>query len=255
MSDAPTKPLPTGLDPSRPRRRRRGWIVLAVVVIVLAALLVVADRAAASYARQRLSEVVAERAGATGGRVEQVEIGGFPFLTQAVGGRYDSVRVVVRNVGAAGLTADRLRITATGVRLPLGDLLAGTTANGSADRLDAAAVIPISALAAGLAPRGVRMVGENDGIRINAPASLAGYTGTITGLARFEVANGQLSIRLSSLSAAGYRLPPPVAQTLSRQLSKLVRAPALPYGLKLTTVRVLGPNIEASASGTAVRLR
>ncbi|GGY78109.1 LmeA family phospholipid-binding protein [Streptomyces omiyaensis] len=99
----------------------RALRILPVVAVVLGGLLLGADRLAATWAESE----VAGRASLAGGRTESVEVDikGFPFLTQAVDERFDEVEVVAKGVHtqAGGkpvrigeLTVDLRNVTVTG---------------------------------------------------------------------------------------------------------------------------------------------
>lgn len=70
--------------------------VVVIVAVVLGALFTGVDRWAAGYAENRLADRIAARQG-PGGATE-VEIHGFPFLTQALGHRLDRVDLELRGV-------------------------------------------------------------------------------------------------------------------------------------------------------------
>ncbi|MFH8729623.1 DUF2993 domain-containing protein [Streptomyces termitum] len=74
----------------------RALRILLVVAVVLGGILAGVDRLAAAWAESE----VAGRASLAGGRTESVEVDikGFPFLTQAAGKRFDEVEVVARGV-------------------------------------------------------------------------------------------------------------------------------------------------------------
>lgn len=99
----------------------RALRILLVVAVVLGGILVGADRLAAAWAESE----VAGRASLAGGKTESVEVDikGFPFLTQAADKRFDEVEVVARGVHtqAGGkpvrigeLTVDLRDVTVTG---------------------------------------------------------------------------------------------------------------------------------------------
>ncbi|NUP18307.1 MAG: DUF2993 domain-containing protein, partial [Streptomyces sp.] len=88
------------------RRRRRGRFaglplaMKAVVgVVVLAAFLTLADRWALLYAERRAADTLKSRLHLAA--APEVEIDGFPFLTQLADERLDSVKVTVPDVAAA----------------------------------------------------------------------------------------------------------------------------------------------------------
>jgi hypothetical protein len=104
------------------RRRKRGRFaglplaLKAVVgVCVLTAFLTLADRWALLYAEHRAANVLEHRLKLNA--APEVEIEGFPFLTQLADDRLDSVRVTVPDVAADRVTLAKVTATAHDVRL------------------------------------------------------------------------------------------------------------------------------------------
>src|SRR5262245_9630552 len=84
-----------------PRRyRSRGRVTLLAIVLVLIAIAVVGDRIAERIAtdqlRTRLVAALDERN--VGYESMDVEMGGFPFLTQVARGRYDAITIDMTQV-------------------------------------------------------------------------------------------------------------------------------------------------------------
>ncbi|MFH0521688.1 DUF2993 domain-containing protein [Streptomyces sp. M41] len=104
------------------RRRRRGRFaglplaMKAVVgLVVLAAFLTLADRWALLYAERRAADTLKDRLHLTA--APEVEIAGFPFLTQLADERLDSVKVTVPDVAADRVSLAQVTATAKDVRL------------------------------------------------------------------------------------------------------------------------------------------
>ncbi|MGW3664124.1 LmeA family phospholipid-binding protein [Streptomyces sp. NPDC005141] len=104
---------------SRRRRKRLAGLPFAVkataLVLSLTAFLALADRWALLYAEHRAADRVKDQLHLTA--APEVEIGGFPFLTQVAGGRLDSVKVTVPDVAADRVSLAKVSATATDVRL------------------------------------------------------------------------------------------------------------------------------------------
>jgi hypothetical protein len=105
---------------SRRRRRSRfAGLPLAMKVAVglaaLAALLTLADRWALLYAEHRAADALEDKLKLSA--APEVEIGGFPFLTQLADGRLESVKVTVPDVAADRVSLAQVTATAHGVRL------------------------------------------------------------------------------------------------------------------------------------------
>ncbi|MCT9077156.1 DUF2993 domain-containing protein [Streptomyces fulvoviolaceus] len=106
----------------RSRRRRRGRfaglpLALKAVcgLLTLAAFLVLADRWALLYAEHRAADTLEDQLKLSA--APEVEIGGFPFLTQVADERLDSVRVTVPDVAADRVSLARVTATAHDIRL------------------------------------------------------------------------------------------------------------------------------------------
>lgn len=118
--DEPWTPPHHGRSGSRRRRRGRFAglpIALKAVcgLLALAAFLVLADRWALLYAEHRTADTLEDRLKLSA--APEVEIGGFPFLTQFADERLDSVRVTVPDVAADRVSLARVTATAHDVRL------------------------------------------------------------------------------------------------------------------------------------------
>ncbi|MFD5075419.1 DUF2993 domain-containing protein [Streptomyces sp. NPDC058371] len=104
---------------SRRRRRRFAGLPLAakalVGVLVLAAFLTLADRWALLYAEHKAADGLKDQLRLSA--APEVDIVGFPFLTQLADQRVHSVRVTVPDVAADRVSLAKVSATATNVRL------------------------------------------------------------------------------------------------------------------------------------------
>ncbi|MCD9880277.1 LmeA family phospholipid-binding protein [Streptomyces guryensis] len=117
--DEPWAPPNHRRNGSRRRRKRFAGLPLAlkavVGVVVLAAFLTLADRWALLYAERRAADELKDRMHLSA--APEVDIDGFPFLTQLADGRLKSVKVTVPDVAADRVTLARVTATAHDVRL------------------------------------------------------------------------------------------------------------------------------------------
>src|SRR4051812_16409192 len=92
LCDRPAPPRGSEPDPwkrvVRGRARMKGLLVTLVVLLGLA---VVADWVAVGFAEDEVAQQLAAKGGLAG--TPAVDIGGFPFLTQAIAGDYEDVRM------------------------------------------------------------------------------------------------------------------------------------------------------------------
>ena len=106
---------------ARTRRRKNRFaglpLALKAVIglVVLAAFLTLADRWALLYAEHAAADKLKDQLDLSA--APEVEIGGFPFLTQLADSRVDTVKVTVPDVAANRVSLAKVSATATGIRI------------------------------------------------------------------------------------------------------------------------------------------
>jgi LmeA-like phospholipid-binding len=235
--------------------RPRGWAVLVVVLLVLGGGLLIADRVAASLA----ADQVATRLG--GHRPftskPEVTIRGFPFLTQALAGRYSHITVsgsdAVLAVPAGGqLSGVGFHADLHGVHLPVGTALSGRVDRLPVDRIEGTVSIPFSQLD-GLTDGAVTLGHQGSDLVVTGTVSLPGYGSVAArGVGSLHVSGARLSVALRSVTVAGQQLPQNLVQAAVAALSPHLRVPTLPYRLKLLAVRPSADGVVLSGRVTDV---
>lgn len=239
----------------RGRRLRNGLIV---VFVVLLGLLLAVDRVGAWAAERTVAEKVSQEIAEmqVSASEPEVTVGGFPFLTQVVDGRYEDIRVLLRDVSANGLTVPELDVHAKGVNAQVSTLMSG---DGEivADQVTGTATIGYASVRA-LIDRPDLELGEQDGkLRLRLPLTVAGQRVTAVALADVSVANGLVRISVAEIRAEGVQLVPQAQRLLDdykRQLSVELRLPPLPFRLRVegAAVRPEGLAVTASAQGVPI---
>jgi len=223
------------------------WLV---GLLVLVALLVGADRVAEHVA----AGVLADRLQTELGSRPTVEIDGFPFLTQAVGGSYQRLRVSAPVVRREGLSLRDFSATLTGVHVALGDALGGSLSAVPVDRLDAGALVAYDDLTQ-LAGPGLRLAGDPNGVRVTGRVAALGRQVDVSAVSSVALAGDTLVVTAGRLTVDGVAVTGPLAAALRGRLDLRVPLPALPYGVRLASL-VAGPQgITVSGSARSVVLR
>ena len=225
---------------------------LTVTLLVLLVGLLVADRAAAFAA----SRVVASQARTAGGLLStpDVDIEGFPFLTQALRGRYDRVVVAAQGVPAGEVELERLDATLSGVRVPLGDVLSGSLATIPVDAVEARALVPYDQLSerAGASRRVVTP--DGDMVRVTGAVDVLGRTLSAVAISRVELVEGDIVVTAESFEVGNQAADRLVTRALRDRLDLRVPIGTLPYGLDLTGVRVQPDGVVVLATATDTAL-
>ncbi len=235
---------------------------LLIVLTVLLVLLLGADRLGALLAGRVVAEQVRTSQDLT--RTPDVTVGGFPFLTQVVAGRYEQVDVSLQSVPAtAGLRLDGVDARLEGLRLSAGDALARRVDEVPVDRAEAVVRVGFDQLDAAVAgaqarsalPAGLRLRFGPGGAPDRVSVRLAGLPagGPLEAEVSLQASGGRLSARLVRGSLDG--LPAAIVPALDRAVRDAVRLPPLPFGIRTTAVRVDPDGLVVTAVGRGVTLR
>lgn len=246
----------------RPQRQRgrRVLVVLLVLLLVLIGLLVTADRVAAGMAERVLADQV--RTEIAQQNVEagppEVEIGGFPFVTQVLDGRYKRISIGLREVRGSVqgdvLALPTLDIDAHDVTASLETLRSGQ-GEVVAGSVTGTGTVSYDSLAARLDQEGLRL-GERDGkLVVTAPVDILGERLPVTGTADLKVDQGRVALRFTNLAAEG--MPSgPLARVLlnnfAQGISVDVPLPELPFDLTVREVRPLPEGLQVTAEAAEV---
>ncbi|MFD5427656.1 DUF2993 domain-containing protein [Streptomyces sp. NPDC127084] len=144
---------------------------LAVAVVVSGSLFVAGDRLSVAYAEDKAAEKIRQSLG--GGARPEVEIQGFPFLTQVLSQRIDRADVTVPDVAADKISIAEVHATAEDIRI-VGDL--PTAVEGAVvDRMDGDVLLSFDDLNRELGASQVKFTETGSGgIRIAGSLPVAG---------------------------------------------------------------------------------
>jgi hypothetical protein len=224
---------------------------LLVVVLLLGGLAVGADRVAVGIAEDKVAEQLAAKGGLSG--TPTVDIAGFPFLTQAVAGRYDDVRISLTAEELGQPAGTRADIALHGVHVPLSSVVSGSVEKVPVDRVDGTATLSYALLSAQLGGD-TTLRREGDGLRITKTVEVLGQTLPLTAVGTVSLDGNQLVVDVEKAAGAGVDVPGFLVSRVSDLLDLRYDVPALPFGLQLTGVRPAadGVDLELAARDTVL---
>jgi hypothetical protein len=217
---------------------------LLVVLLLLAGLAVGADRVAVGIAEDKVAEQLAAKGGLAG--TPTVDIAGFPFLTQAVAGRYDDVRISLTAEQLGQPAGTRADIALHGVHVPLSSVVSGSVEKVPVDRVDGTATLSYALLSAQLGGD-TTLRREGDGLRITKTVEVLGQTLPLTAVGTVSLDGNQLVVDVEKAAGAGVDLPEFLVTRVSDLLDLRYDIPVLPFGLQLT-------GVDPADDGVHVRL-
>lgn len=238
------------------------------MLVLLLGLVIIADRVGAGVAEDRIAQQAGDelkKAGATTASEPKVEIGGFPFLTQVLGGNYDKITITADKPQSEDIKLETMTIVATDVKAAASDLLNGrgpVTANqitGTATMSwdTVRSLISLAELPVPFDPATLQVKVADNIVELRLPLELAGYKTTLVAKGTIAVAEGKIDLKLSDIQAEGVTLPRP-AQTLlnnvKNRLTATIRTPKMPYTLTIRNVATDANGVKVTATAANVQL-
>jgi hypothetical protein len=218
-----------------------------LVVLLLAGLTLVADRAAVGIAEDRIADQLAGKGGLVG--TPEVDIAGFPFLTQVVAGRYEDVRVALDAEALGQPAGTRAAVSLHGVHVPLRTVLSGTVQEVPVDRLDGTATLAYDLLAAELGSDAA-IAPEGERLRITRTVEVLGYRLPVTAAGTVTLDGDQLVVDVEKAAGAGVDIPDFLVGRVSDLLDLRYIVPQLPFGLQLTSVTPAEDGVRVRVEAT-----
>ena len=214
--------------------------------------MVVGDRVAASYAGDRLAEQLQRGAGLTS--TPTVEIAGFPFLTQAVGGRYDHVEVGAADVPAGDTVLDRVDIVLTGVRVGLSAALSGKVTDVPVDRVSAQVRLSYDDLSRRSGERRLTVSPEGDRVRVTGEVEVLGRTLSAAAISAVELEGDTVRITAQEFRVGNDVADALLTRALGDRFDLRVPIADLPYALTVQRLRVAPDAVVVDAGATDIVL-
>jgi hypothetical protein len=220
---------------------------LLVVLLLLAGLTLLADRVAVGIAEDRVAGELAGKGGLVG--TPEVDIAGFPFLTQAIRGRYDDVRIALDAEELGQPAGTRAAVSLRGVHVPLKAALAGSVTEVPVDRIDGTATLAYDLLAAELGSDAT-VAQEGDGLRITRTVEVLGRRLPVTAVGTVTLDGDQLVVDVQEAAGAGVDIPDFLVDRVSDLLDLRYTVPELPFGLQLTGVDPAPDGVQVRVEAT-----
>jgi len=237
------------VPPGKPRSRT---VMIAVIsVLAVLAVLIAGDRVANAVAQNTLAtQLQSELATPT---KPEVSIGGFPFVTQVLGGSFSSVQVTADDAtvqeGPTSVAISHLDATLTGITA------SDRYQNVVADRGEATALVDwtgVSALA------GHQLSYEADDrmrIDFSVPIGRLSIDGYITGRPQLDVDAQTITVADPQVNVASVDVPQAVVDAVSRIVLQPIPIQNLPYDISVTGLTVQPDGLLLSGTGQDIPLR
>jgi hypothetical protein len=225
-------------------RRRHPLRIVIIVLIILIALLVAVDFAARAFAENKAASEIQQQGFP---KKPNVDIEGFPFLTQVAAKDFKDIQISAGNVTEGPLEIASIDATLKNVHIN------GAFSGGTIDSLNGTATITFTALSnamtsqAGplgqLASTALTLSADGPG-KVKATLNVAVFSGT----AVWQVTRtGDNDINIALISTGGLS-----ASLLSPLKNINLQLPKLPLGLKIQSITVNSSGLTGTLTGTDV---
>jgi hypothetical protein len=213
---------------------------LVTGIVALAALALAGDRLAEEVAENRL----ADEAQAELGSRPDVEIAGFPFLTQLAARRFGRVEVTAPAVSKQGVEVADVRLVFRGVNVT-------SLSQARVDTAVGTGVVSLATMQQEAADAGIKLSRADGSIRAAGEVHVFGRDVDVSAVGSVSTADNTIVFTPEKFSAEG--VPPRIADAIAKQIGSAwnVRVPVegLPAGVRVDSVRVVDEGLEVRLSG------
>jgi hypothetical protein len=218
--------------------------VLLILIVVLVIALVAGDRVAVVMAQHEIGRKIAADYNLP--HQPSVDIGGFPFLTQAADGNYHDIDIRVGDWSGQNISVHNLDVTLTDVSAPLTDVLHNRTSNFVAATATATAVVPYDTVQ-GFAPSEVESISNGpDGLRVAGTFLVEGISMPATAVVTVAPTDDGIEVTPVSVQP-GAGGPTISLAMLRRTLTFIVPLQRLPLGAQLTAIQPSPDGLHVTA--------
>lgn len=221
-------------------------------MVVISGLLVGGDRLALTLTEQAVAKQL--QSSAELGSKPDVDISGFPFLTQAVSGRYDKVHVAATDVPTGGVRVADLQADLRGLEVPLRDALSGSVMSAAVQGLTAEALVSYADLSRQSGSRRLTVSRSGDRVAVSGSVVVLGRQVSATAISSVRLTGSTIVVRAEQLRVGGAVASSAFAAAIGTKLDLRVTVGRLPYGLVLDGLHVgaAGVALTAAAQNTVL---
>ncbi len=221
---------------------------LVIGLIVLVGLVIAADRIGLHVAQDQIAKNIASQ-----GEMDhrpQVSIKGFPFLTQALRGKYSEIDVNVGDVTQYGVRLKDSQVTLKGVHAPISDAVHGDASKIVADTATSVATVGYDEVDKA-APKGMTVVAKGKALQVHGPVTFLGLSRTVTATVAVTPAGRSVRVLPQTVKTGGTTIPVALIQ---QAFSFTVPVRGLPLGAKITNVSVQSNGLRVGTTAENIKL-
>lgn len=222
--------------------------ILVVVMLVATGLLAadrIAERTASSLMAQQLtSELHLSQS-------PDVEITGFPFLTQVGSGHYQQIDISIPTVTALSVTVRGVDATVRDVHTKPFPTSPADLRSAGAGTVEVGGLVPFSSIPL---PAGFTAVDSGGDFRVAGSIALFGAAIPVTATESISLQGETVAFRPTDIQARAGELELNVSGAVARQLTASVDLSALPFHIRVSRLTVVPSGLEVAGQAQNVSL-
>ncbi|WP_041789842.1 LmeA family phospholipid-binding protein [Microlunatus phosphovorus] len=258
MNEQPdrTQVMPGGttvqpLPPPQSKPRSRTVMIAVISVLAVLAVLIAGDRVANAVAQNTIASALQSEL-STASKPE-VRLGGFPFVTQALGGSFSSAHV----------TADDATVSSGDTTVTIAHLDATLTSITATDRYqnvvaargEASALLDWSSVSSLVGQQMSYEADDRMRLNFNVPIGQLNIEGHITGRLQLDAERQTITVADPQVTVANIDVPQSVVEAVSRIVLRPYTLGDLPYDIELTGLTAQPDGVLLSGTGQNIPLR
>ena len=245
----PTPAPPPETQGRRPRSR--ALMITVITVLAVLTILVAGDRVANAVAQNVLATQLQSELSTPD--KPDVRIGGFPFVTQALGGTFSSVTVTAEN---ATVTDGETSVAVAQLDASISDITTTDRyATIVAGQGEATAVVDWSSVSAVAGQELGYVADDRMRIDFSVPIGRLSIEGYVTGRPQLDVEAQTITVADPQVSVASVDVPQAVVNAVSRLVLQPYPIEDLPYDIEVTDLTVQPDGISLTGTGSDIPLR
>jgi len=221
---------------------------LVVILVLLIGLVIAADRIGLWVAQDQIAKEVQSQYGLD--HRPEVKIKGFPFLNQALGGRYGEIDVNVGDVTQLGVHLTDTVVTLKGVDAPLSDAAHGDASKMVADTATSVATVSYADVDKN-APNNMKVSAKGKALQVRGPVTVLGISRTLSATVTVQPSGRKLRVLPQTVDAGGRTIPIALGQ---QAFTFTMPVKGLPPNTTISDVQVQPDGLRVTTTGKHVNL-
>ncbi|GAA4609577.1 DUF2993 domain-containing protein [Actinoallomurus liliacearum] len=227
---------------------RKAFVICLILLIVFGGIAIAGDIIGRRVAQNEIAKNVASQYQLD--HTPDVSIKGFPFLTQAIDGRYDEIDIKVGDVTEQGVHLTGTTVALKGVTAPMSDAMHGDSSKMVADSATSTATVGYDDVNKS-APHDMKVSAAGSDLLVRGPYTVLGVTQTVTATVTVQPAGRGVRVVPQSVKAGGTTVP---VGLVRQAFTFTMSVKGLPLNTRITDVKVEQQGLRVSTTAQHVKL-